>query len=111
MGLTRRELLAAAAAAPIALSGAGSAAAAQARRRRVAIVGSGIAGTSLAWLLDGACDVVVLESRPKIGGHVDSRQLELNGERFVADVGAQYFNPSVYPVYSALLREIGRAHV
>ncbi len=107
MGLTRRELLAAAAAAPIALSGAGSAAAAQARRRRVAIVGSGIAGTSLAWLLDGACDVVVLESRPKIGGHVDSRQLELNGERFVADVGAQYFNPSVYPVYSALLRELG----
>ena len=30
-------------------------------RRMVAIVGAGMAGVSIAWLLDGQCDVVLLE--------------------------------------------------
>ena len=37
-------------------------------RRTVAIIGAGMAGVSVAWLLDGQRDVVLLESRDTIGG-------------------------------------------
>jgi uncharacterized protein len=66
-----------------------------------------MAGISLAWLLDGARDVVVLEARDTIGGNVQSVDLELDGHRVVVDAGAQYFHPGPYPVYTALLRHFG----
>jgi uncharacterized protein len=77
------------------------------RRRSVGIVGGGMAGISLAWLLDGARDVVVLEARDSIGGNVQSVDVDLDGHRFVVDLGAQYFHPGPYPVYTALLRHLG----
>ena len=76
-------------------------------RRSVGIVGAGMAGISLAWLLDGACDVVVLEARDSIGGNVQTVDVDLDGHRFVVDLGAQYFHPGPYPVYTALLRHLG----
>jgi predicted NAD/FAD-binding protein len=77
------------------------------RRRSVAIVGAGMAGVSLAWLLDGARDVVLLEARDSVGGNVQSLEVDLDGHRVMVDLGAQYFHPGPYPVYSALLRELG----
>ena len=52
-----------------------------------------MAGISLAWLLDGACDVVVLEARDSIGGNVQTVDVDLDGHRLVVDLGAQYFIP------------------
>jgi predicted NAD/FAD-binding protein len=77
------------------------------RRRSVGIVGGGMAGVALAWLLDGARDVVLLEARGSIGGNVQSIEVELDGHRFVVDMGAQYFHPAAYPVYTALLEHLG----
>ena len=77
------------------------------RRRSVGIVGAGMAGVSLAWLLDGARDVVVLEARDSIGGNVQTVDVDLDGHRFGVDLGAQYFHPGPYPVYTALLRHLG----
>ena len=37
-------------------------------RGTVAIIGAGMAGVAVAWLLDGQRDVVLLESRDTIGG-------------------------------------------
>jgi phytoene dehydrogenase-like protein len=76
------------------------------RRRPIAIVGGGMAGVSLAWLLDGARDVVLLEARDTVGGNVQSVEVDLEGHRFLVDLGAQYFHPGPYPVYTALLREL-----
>ena len=90
--------LGAAAAAPILAAGAA---------RRVGIIGGGMAGVSLAWLLDGARDVVLLEARDTIGGNVQSVEVELDGHQFVVDLGAQYFHPGPYPVYTALLAYLG----
>ena len=78
-----------------------------AQRRSVAIVGGGMAGVSLAWLLDGARDVVLLEARDSIGGNVQSVEVDLDGHRFVVDMGAQYFHPGPYPIYTALLIYLG----
>ncbi len=76
-------------------------------RGRVGIVGGGMAGVSLAWLLDGQRDVVLLEERGSIGGNVQSETVELDGDSFVADLGAQYFHPGPFPLYAALLAHLG----
>src|SRR5262245_39989260 len=76
-------------------------------RRSVGIVGAGMAGVSLAWLLDGARDVVLLEARDSIGGNVQSVDVDLDGAHIVVDMGAQYFHPRAYPVYTTLLQLLG----
>ena len=58
-------------------------------RPTVAIIGAGMAGVSVAWLLDGQRDVVLLESRGTIGGNVRSLDVELDGHQFAVDLGAQ----------------------
>ena len=75
-------------------------------RRTVAIIGGGMAGVSVAWLLDGQRDVVLLESRDRIGGNVQTLDVELDGHHFAVDMGAQFFHPGPYPVYTALLKSL-----
>ncbi len=77
------------------------------RKRRVGIVGGGFAGVAPAWLLDGACDVVLLEAEPRLGGNVRGVELDLDGHPVVVDMGAQYFHPGPYPRYTALLTALG----
>ena len=76
-------------------------------RGRVGIVGGGMAGVALGWLLDGARDVVLLEARDTLGGNIRSDPVTLDGTEVVVDVGAQYFHPGPYPLYTALLRRLG----
>jgi predicted NAD/FAD-binding protein len=100
---TRREVLGALAATaglPAVSRGSGP-------RRRVGIVGGGMAGVALAWLLDGEREVVLLEARDAIGGNVQSVELELDGQAVVVDVGAQFFHPGPYPTYVQLLSLLG----
>jgi uncharacterized protein len=102
--LNRRDILRALAASvvlPVQQLGAAG------RRRSVGIIGGGMAGVSLAWLLDGARDVVLLEARDAIGGNVQSVEIEIDGHPVVVDMGAQYFHPRAYPFYTALLRHLG----
>jgi predicted NAD/FAD-binding protein len=73
----------------------------------VGIIGGGMAGVALAWLLDGQYDVVVLEAQPAIGGNVQTVQLEVDGQAYGIDMGAQYFHPKLYRSYIALLTHLG----
>jgi len=66
-----------------------------------------MAGVSLAYLLDGKREVVLLESAPALGGNVQSIPVTVNGETFPVDLGAQYFNPGPYPTYVKLLAVLG----
>lgn len=66
-----------------------------------------MAGVSLAWLLNGERDVVVLEARDTVGGNVRSVDVGLDGYQFVVDMGAQFFHPGPYPTYTALLTHLG----
>ena len=61
--------------------------------RKVGIVGGGMAGVSLAWLLNGQRDVVLLEDRDTVGGNVLTIDVDVDGRSYPVDV------------------EIGRAHV
>jgi predicted NAD/FAD-binding protein len=72
-------------------------------KRKVGVIGGGMAGVSVAFLLNGKRDVVLMESANLVGGNVQSIPLELNGNSFVVDLGAQYFHPKLYPTYMTLL--------
>jgi len=102
-GLTRRELLQAAGALAAVRVLDGRAAALP----RVGIVGGGMAGIALAWMLDGAYDVTLLEAGSAVGGNVRGVDVDLDGYQFVVDIGAQFFHPGPYPVYTALLSGLG----
>jgi predicted NAD/FAD-binding protein len=74
---------------------------------RVGIVGGGLSGVSCAWLLDGVADAVVFESRPTLGGHAHTIEVDVGADSLLVDVGAQFFAPGPHPVYSKLLELIG----
>lgn len=101
---SRREVLSALAGAAL-WQGASSLDGSQ--RRSVGIVGGGMAGVSLAWLLDGQYDVVLFEAQPAIGGNVQTAQVAVDGQVFAVDLGAQYFHPKLYSFYVRLLAELG----
>jgi predicted NAD/FAD-binding protein len=88
-------------------AGGGDADAAPPGRKRVGIIGGGAAGVFTAWLLDGAYEVVLFESRDAVGGNVRTVELDVRGQAVPVDVGAQYFGPGPYPTYVALLEMLG----
>jgi predicted NAD/FAD-binding protein len=100
---TRRDVLRAF----IAAAGLPAITAGAAPLRRVAIIGGGMAGVSLSWLLDGQRDVVLLESGNSVGGNVHTVTVELDGKTFPVDMGAQFFHPGPYPLYVKLLQFLG----
>ena len=73
---------------------------------RVAVIGGGMAGVATAWLLDGACDVVLIEARESIGGNVRTIDVVVDGQPYRVDAGAQYFHPGPYPTYVSLLESL-----
>jgi uncharacterized protein len=102
-GLSRRAVmrsLAAAASYPLAASG-------NSLKPTIGVIGGGMAGISLAWLLDGAYDVVLFEARAFPGGNVRSVPVSLDGYTFAVDLGAQFFHPKLYPTYVKLLEFLG----
>ena len=74
---------------------------------KVAVVGGGMAGVSLAWLLHGQRHVVLLESAPTLGGNVQTLPITLDGHTFPVDIGAQYLHSALYPTYLSLLDLLG----
>ena len=76
---------------------------------RLAIIGGGIAGLTAALKIDPAHEVTILEAGPRIGGHANTVDLELPGETHQVDTGFIVHNRRNYPVFCALLDELGVA--
>jgi uncharacterized protein len=100
-GPNRRAVLGALAAAGAPLAGRA------APLRKVAVIGGGMAGVACAWLLDDACEVVLIEAAPALGGNVRSVDVLVDGQSYRVDAGAQYFHPGPYPTYVQLLETLG----
>lgn len=108
--LTRREILRDAAGAAVGLGALGvgpSLAAAAGKRERVAVIGAGMGGIAAAYFLGNDFDVDVYESRTRIGGHCDSRAVDVGGEKVIVDLAAQFFHPDTHPIYATLLEQLG----
>jgi uncharacterized protein len=76
---------------------------------RIAIIGSGISALVAARELQARHEIVVYEKEPRLGGHSHTVVVE-DGERTLGiDTGFIVYNERTYPIFSALLRELGVA--
>ncbi|MBE1206172.1 NAD(P)/FAD-dependent oxidoreductase [Aminobacter carboxidus] len=75
--------------------------------RRVAVVGSGIAGLSAAWLLSRRLSVTLYESEKRLGGHSNTVMVPTSHGSLPVDTGFIVYNERNYPNLVALFNEIG----
>jgi uncharacterized protein len=76
----------------------------------VAVVGSGIAGLSAAWLLSRRYRVTLFEANDYLGGHTNTVDVTLGGVTAPVDTGFLVYNDRTYPNLVALFEHLGVAH-
>ena len=72
----------------------------------IAIIGSGIAGLSAAWLLSKNHDVTLYEERNLLGGHANTVYIRKEGQILPVDTGFIVYNEANYPHFSCLLKHL-----
>lgn len=72
------------------------------RRQRIAVIGSGIAGMSAAWLLSQRHDVILYEKNDRLGGHANTVLVNTSLGATPVDTGFIVFNDVTYPNLVAL---------
>jgi predicted NAD/FAD-binding protein len=79
------------------------------RRKSIAVIGSGIAGMSAAWLLSQRHDVTVFEKNGRLGGHSNTVTVSTSLGPTPVDTGFIVFNDITYPNLVALFEHLGVA--
>lgn len=74
--------------------------------RDIAVVGQGISGMAAAWLLSQRHRVTVYEQAPRIGGHSNTLDLDIEGRRHAVDSGFIVYNEVTYPNLTAMFRHL-----
>ncbi|MCO5297349.1 MAG: FAD-dependent oxidoreductase [Fimbriimonadaceae bacterium] len=73
----------------------------------IAVVGGGVSGLVAARALSRQHRVTLFEAAPKVGGHVATVTVSDGRSEFQVDTGFIVFNRRNYPLFSALLDELG----
>ncbi|SDS18896.1 NAD(P)/FAD-dependent oxidoreductase [Pseudomonas oryzae] len=76
---------------------------------KIAIIGSGIAGLTSAYLLNRRHEVTLFEASDWIGGHTHTVDVRLDGRDYAIDTGFIVFNDWTYPNFIRLLEQLGVA--
>lgn len=76
---------------------------------KIAVIGTGISGLVTAYHLHRQHAVTVFEANDYIGGHTNTVDVEMDGERHAIDTGFIVFNDWTYPHFIRLLDELGVA--
>lgn len=74
---------------------------------KIAIIGSGIAGLTSAYLLQREHEITVFEAQDWIGGHTHTVPVRLGGREYAVDTGFIVFNDWTYPNFIQLLQQLG----
>jgi hypothetical protein len=77
------------------------------RRQNIAVIGSGIAGMSAAWLLSKRHDVTLYEKNARLGGHSNTVIVETSLGETPVDTGFIVYNDVTYPNLIALFDHLG----
>ncbi|MGW1738488.1 NAD(P)/FAD-dependent oxidoreductase [Nocardia sp. NPDC001965] len=76
--------------------------------RRVAVVGSGVAGLTAAWVLSGSARVTLYEADARLGGHADTHPVRTGTDREIGvDTGFIVHNDRTYPTLLRLFADLG----
>lgn len=73
---------------------------------KIAIIGSGIAGNTLAYHLHQQHDITVFEANDYVGGHTHTHDIALFGQHYQVDTGFIVFNDRTYPNFLQLLETL-----
>ncbi|MFI6908236.1 NAD(P)/FAD-dependent oxidoreductase [Nonomuraea sp. NPDC050394] len=73
------------------------------KRRRIAVIGSGIAGLTAAYVLQRDHDVTLFEADERLGGHAHTHDVPTG----TVDSGFIVHNQRTYPLLTRLFRELG----
>lgn len=76
---------------------------------KLAIIGSGIAGLTVAHQLHRSHEITLFEANDYPGGHTHTVDVEVDGVRHAIDTGFIVFNDRTYPQFIKLLAELGVA--
>ena len=70
---------------------------------KIAIIGAGISGNTLAWHLYQHHEITVYEAGPYIGGHTHTHQVNAFGKTYNIDTGFIVYNDWTYPNFINML--------
>ena len=73
---------------------------------KVAIIGSGISGLTVAYLLHKKHDITVFEANDYVGGHTHTHQIKQNNKLWNVDSGFIVYNEKTYPNFISLLQKL-----
>ena len=76
---------------------------------RIAVVGAGVSGLVVARHLHTSHEVTVFEAGERVGGHIHTWDLPLQGKRYALDSGFIVYNERNYPNFTRLIAELGVA--
>lgn len=74
---------------------------------KIAIIGAGIAGNTLAWHLSKQHEITVFEAESHVGGHTHTHKIEAFGKRYNIDTGFIVYNDWTYPNFIRMLDGLG----
>ncbi|NUT71007.1 FAD-dependent oxidoreductase [Pseudarthrobacter sp. C4D7] len=77
-------------------------------RRRIAVIGSGVAGLTAAYVLNRQDDVTLFEADARLGGHAHTHDMpQADGSALGVDTGFIVHNERTYPTLLRLFAELG----
>jgi predicted NAD/FAD-binding protein len=76
------------------------------RRLSIAVIGSGVSGSSAAWALNPVHDVTLYEKDQRPGGHTATIDINYDGTPISVDTGFIVYNEANYPNLTALFAEL-----
>lgn len=79
----------------------------QTPQRTVAVVGSGVAGLTAAWIASRTAHVTLYEADARLGGHADTHRVLTPDGELAIDTGFIVHNRRTYPTLLRLFAELG----
>lgn len=77
------------------------------QQRRIAVVGSGVAGLTAAWIASRTAHVTIYEADDRLGGHADTHRVATPDGELAIDTGFIVHNRRTYPTLLRLFAELG----